>query len=137
MARVFDNQPDTIYPITAPTRRKLAVALEDTEAANELVDAIDSSRSVEISQVSLHHTALAIDDVILCDATNGPVVVTLFPATEANSGKVLEIKKIDPTGNIVTVDGNGANIDGGPTAVLTIQFETITIVTAASAWWIL
>ena len=136
MVRIFDSQPDTLYPITSPTRRKLAVALEETEAANELVDAIDSARSVEITQVSLNYTALPIDDVILCDATDGSITVIMFSAV-IHDGKVLNIKKIDSTGNTVIVDGNGSKIDGGTTAVLTVQFEAITIVSANSAWWIL
>lgn len=49
MTKVFDNQPATIYPITDSTRRKLAVALEDPEAANELVGAIDAARDNESS----------------------------------------------------------------------------------------
>ena len=45
MAKLFNNQPATIYPITVATRRKLKVALKDDEAANELVDALDAARS--------------------------------------------------------------------------------------------
>ena len=89
--------------------------------------------TVEITQVSSNYTALPTDDVILCDTTGGSITVTLF----SRKGKVLNIKKIDSTGNTVIVDGNGSEIDGGPTAVLTVQFETITIVNDNFAWWIL
>lgn len=65
--------------------------------------------------------------LVLCDTSSGPIVVTLPPAS-ANGGRLYHIKKADASSNTVTVDGDGADtIDDGATAVLTVQYECITI----------
>jgi hypothetical protein len=53
-------------------------------------------------------------------------------------GRVYNIKKIDSSPNIVTVDGDGSEtIDDGTTAALTVQYEAITIISDGAEWWIL
>lgn len=65
--------------------------------------------------------------VVLCDASSGPLSITL-PAASANGGRLYHIKKADSSANAVTIDGDGLDtIDGGLTAVLTVQYESITI----------
>ena len=71
----------------------------------------------------------------------GNVTVNLPTAASAfdnGLGRIYHIKKIDADADTVTVDGNGSEtIDGGTTAVLTIQFESITIQSDGSNWHIL
>lgn len=65
--------------------------------------------------------------VVLVDASAGPRIITL-PAASANGGRLYHIKKADPSANVVTVDGDGDDtIDGGATAVLTEQWESLAI----------
>lgn len=65
--------------------------------------------------------------VVLCDASSGPLKITLPPAS-ANGGRLYHIKKVDASENAVTVDGDGFDtIDLGLDAVLTSRFEAITI----------
>lgn len=72
---------------------------------------------------------------VLVDASGGDVTVTL-PAVA--SGLIYHIKRIDNTANTVLIDGNGAEtIDGGATAELTVQYETIKIQADSTEWWIL
>lgn len=103
MSKVFDSQPATVYPITTPTRRKLAVALENDEAANELVDAIDSARSVagqiliDIGVFKRGVNAPAITDL----GTSPTVPTLLFTLTnQVVSGTVLFPIDLDRTRNI-------------------------------------
>ncbi len=50
----------------------------------------------------------------------------------------MNIKKVDVSVNTVTVDGNASEtIDGATTAVLTTQWESITIHCNGTAWFIL
>lgn len=65
--------------------------------------------------------------VVLCDASSGPLTVTL-PAASANGGRLYHVKKADASANTVTVAGDGDDtIERAPTAVLTDQDECITI----------
>lgn len=65
--------------------------------------------------------------VVLCDASLWPLIMRL-PAASANGGRLYYIKKVDSSPNTVTIDGDGLDtIDDGLTAVLTVQYESITI----------
>lgn len=83
------------------------------------------------------YTATASDYTILCNAVGGAFTITL-PAAASHTGRIYNIKKIDSSANAVTVDGNGGEtIDGGVTAILTVQYESITIQSDGSNWHIL
>jgi hypothetical protein len=83
------------------------------------------------------YTATATDYAIMCDASGGGFTITL-PAAASHTGRVYHIKKIDLSGNIVTVDGNSSEtIDDATTAVLTTQYESITIQSDGDEWFIL
>ncbi len=75
------------------------------------------------------------DHVVLCETTGGTFTVTL-PAVAGNAGLTYEIKNIGT--NTLTIDGNGAEtIDGALTAVLSSQYDSITLVCDGTEWWIL
>lgn len=77
------------------------------------------------------------DDVILANASSAALVMTLPSASGANQeGKVYDIKKTDSTSNNVTVSGV-QNIDGALTAVLSLQYEAITVISNGTQWWII
>ena len=81
--------------------------------------------------------ALGTHGTVLCDATSGAIVPTL-PAAASSTGQILTIKKIDSSGNAVTVTGNGAElIDGANTKVLSAQWASIQIQSSGTAWYIL
>lgn len=89
-----------------------------------------------ITTITSDYTASLTDDVILVDSTVN-VTVTL-PAAADRTGKQYDIKKINPSENTVTVDGNGTEtIDDALTAVLTDEDEEITVVSDAVEWRIL
>jgi len=81
------------------------------------------------------YTATTSDHTIICGAGNESFTVTL-PAASTVSGIIYNIKNIG-TGTI-TVDGNASeNIDGATTAVISSQFDSITIQCTGSEWFIL
>jgi len=81
--------------------------------------------------VTSAYTATTADTVILC---NGTFTVTLLTAVGIPDHRV-SIKNVG-TG-VVTIDGNGSEtIDGGTTAVLSIQYDQIGIVSDNSNWQI-
>jgi hypothetical protein len=83
------------------------------------------------------YLALLTDEIILGDATLGPITITL-PTAVGNAGKLYSVKKIDATANIVKVDPNAAElIDGAADFDLVLQHEVIGFVSDGTGWWIL
>ena len=95
-----------------------------------------------IKTVTADYNILSYDDTVLVDATSGNVTVTLlYPLTSylessitingvnLNINKIITIKRIDASGNTVTIDGDTRTIDGSATITLTaneskrIQFD--------------
>ena len=90
-----------------------------------------------VREISSDTTIKKSDTVLLCDAVLRPFTATL-PAAAGNKGKLYHIKKIDTTDNTVTIDGKDDDlIDGAATALLTAQYESITIASSGSRWYIL
>lgn len=83
------------------------------------------------------YTITASDHTVICNATSGAFTVTL-PAAASHTGRMFHIKKIDSTGNTVTIDGNSSEtIDNATTALVTTQYEAVTVQSDGSEWWIL
>lgn len=82
------------------------------------------------------YTATTNDEVILADATSGPLTITL-PMAAGNSNEYM-IKKIDSSANNVTVATTSAQrIDGGSTAVIKVQYASVGVVSDGSNWFII
>lgn len=56
------------------------------------------------------------------DATGGVITITLEPSPA--NGQTHSVAKTDASGNAVTVDGNGNNINGASTSSLASQYST-------------
>lgn len=83
------------------------------------------------------YTAQLWDHTILCDATAGPVTVTLPPA-ELARGKVLVVKKIDASANAVVIDPYAAEtVDGAATVSTTTRWAGWMVQSSGTAWHIL
>ena len=74
------------------------------------------------------------DHTILADASLNVVSVTL-PAAPA-TGRLLLIKKIDNTNNVV-IDGNGKTIDGQASVTLGVQYAFRRIQYNGTAWFVI
>jgi hypothetical protein len=77
---------------------------------------------------------------VLVDAAEGNVSVTLPSAASAFAngyGRVYNIKKIDATANVVTVDGDGDEIDGEATLAMNLQYQSVTVQSNGSVWSVL
>lgn len=70
------------------------------------------------------------------DASASAVTANLPPAA-AHTSKRYAIKKVDSSGNAVTIDGaDSETIDGATTQVITTQYVCITVVSDGTQWWI-
>jgi hypothetical protein len=83
------------------------------------------------------YTVAVTDRTLLIDATAGAKIVDLPLAAEAK-WRILTIKKIDASGNTVTIDGSGGEtIDDAATKVLTVQYQSIRIQSDGTEWWVI
>ncbi len=113
---------------TDPGEHLTGLAWLDTSVPSSVVTRI-------INLITSDTTIDATYDAIEVDASNGPVTITL-PAA-ATLASQFDVKKIDSTTNTVTVAAaSGETIDDAPTAVLTVQYESITVYSNLSEWWI-
>lgn len=75
--------------------------------------------------------------IVLCDCTSNAITVNL-PTAVGIDGRVYHVKKVDSTGNTVTIDGSSAQtIDGDLTQIIDTQYDSIMIVSDGSNWLIL
>ncbi|KKK52529.1 hypothetical protein LCGC14_3104000 [marine sediment metagenome] len=130
MPRTSRRQPETLA----------AVAPVEPAAARDAIGhlwldtaSVGATSTWQVNTVTVDTTLTTLFSVVLCDASGGALTITL-PAASGNDGKWYRIKKIDSSVNTVTVDGT---IDDDVSAVLTDQYEAITIAADASKWHIL
>lgn len=75
-------------------------------------------------------------DLVLVDATSAGVTVTL-PAASGATKRRITVKKVDASGNAVTIDGSGTEtIDGTTTHAMSTQYESATVQSDGTQWWI-
>lgn len=83
------------------------------------------------------YTATDADYSIICDASGGAFTITL-PAASGRVGRRYHVKKVDSSGNAVTIDGNASEtIDGATTLAISTQYDSIMITTDGSNWHII
>ncbi len=105
-------------------------------AASNGLDANVSFGAAIVTKTSTY-TATANDFTILCDATGGAITINL-PAASGCARRIYNIKKIDSSGNGVTIDGNASEtIDGSTTKSTTTQYTNFQIQCDGSNWYIL
>jgi hypothetical protein len=90
---------------------------------------------VAVSTTPYNETLASGTRTLNVDATAANITINL-PTAVGNTAK-LRIKKIDSSAHTVTIDGNAAEtIDGGATAVLTRQYESIDLRSNNANWGI-
>ena len=72
--------------------------------------------------------------LVLLDATDGAFTIRL--EGNVRYGDEYIFKKIDSTANVVTISGNGKNIDGQASVSLTSQYETLKIIGGYDEWYV-
>jgi len=100
-------------------------------------DTLDFLVKPPTASITSAYTATAGDYTMLCDASTGAFTVTL-PLAKPNTNKVYVIKKTDSSANAITIDGNGSEtVENSLTASLSSQYDTKTIQSDGTEWWIL
>jgi hypothetical protein len=98
--------------------------------------AYGESLVIKVTSTSSASVTAGTSPIIICDASSAAITVNL-PAASISNGYVYYVKKVDATANTVTIDGSGSEtIDGGTTAVISSQYECLTIVCDGTSWYI-
>ena len=79
-------------------------------------------------------TMLSTEDVSLVDAS---ITAVTFTLAAHSSGKVVRVKKTDSSGNTVTISGATGNIDGASNYILYSQYESVTLISDGTDWWVI
>ena len=77
------------------------------------------------------------DYLLVCDATAGAITMTL-PSAALVPGRIYVFKRINSGANAVVVDPSGAEtIDGAATHTLSAQWNSVTIMSDGTSWFII
>lgn len=137
----IDNSDGQTFKIGASASATWAnTALEIDTGLNVAVPAgnlaISGSLTTAIATKTGAYTLTADDHTILANATSAAFPLTLPPASGL-AGIEFDIKKIDTSGNSVTIDADGTEtIDGSLTIVLSSPYDAVTLRCDGSNWFI-
>ena len=99
---------------------------------NDLVDFVRAS--AKVITVTAAYTITNNDFLVRVDCTSAGVTITLPPVANVR-GKTCIVKKIDSSGNTLTLSGNGSDkIDGSGTKTTTIQYAIIRVISNGASW---
>jgi len=99
----------------------------------------NDTQLISIDNTDTPYDILEIDEMINADATSGAIVVNALTPEAKYDGVTFTIKKIDSSANTVTIKSSSGNIDGtlGTTGiVISVQYDSITIVCDGTNYWI-
>lgn len=92
----------------------------------------------EIKTITGDITLTETDYTVLVDGTVGPVITITLPTAASVVRRIYNIKKLDNTGTIITIQANGAEtIDGANTQSITTQYASYQIQSDGTSWWII
>ena len=94
-----------------------------------------SASTVNLTTVTTTYTVEALIYYVRCNATGGAFTVTLPPAINLQGRKIL-IKKIDASGNAITVAADGSDtIEGSGTLPLAAQWNSLHLISNGVNGW--
>lgn len=118
-------------------------------AANSAVQQVNghTGANVTLTMADLKHTTVTktgnytvttSDEIILANATSASGTLTITLPTAIGNANLYSIKKIDGSANTVTLaTTSGQTIDGGSTAVIKVQYASISVTSDGSNWYII
>jgi len=114
----------------------------DTQDRDDILEALaltanDIPLDVATVTTTTYAATIANTFILADDDTAAALITITLPAVAtAGEGKVIEVKKIGNTANVV-IDGNSTEtIDGATTLTLSTQYESVALVCSGAAWYI-
>lgn len=91
---------------------------------------------VAISTKTADYSILTTDCFSAADCTSGNIIFTL-PSASGNTGRIFYCNKIDSTTNTLTIAGSGGDlIIGSSTFVLSVQWQSASLISTGSGWYV-
>jgi hypothetical protein len=122
-------------PASQPTLNTLWEVMLTYDDSTELVNWQIQEHNAPITYTAGTHTITNGYELIIGNTTDGNVTVNLPNATQSK-GKKYYFKKI-ANPHTLTISGNGYNIDGSATKVLNTNYETCTVISDGTQWWLI
>ncbi|MCK5610145.1 hypothetical protein KAR91_50190 [Candidatus Pacearchaeota archaeon] len=95
-------------------------------------------QTLPVGHITSDYFPTFLDTVLLADASAGSFTVFLPTASGVNFGKTYHVKKIDATGNTITVQPSGSStIDDATDQIMVSQYNSIMIISDGNDWFIL
>jgi collagen triple helix repeat protein len=114
-----------------------AISLSQAGQSITIASSTVTGSVVTVTFADSPYTALPSDWMIKADASGGPIIINL-PTAVGITGKQYVVKKIDTSGNVVTIDPAGLEtIDGVTTVGLSTQWDLVVLVSDGSNWMII
>ncbi len=137
--RFLDNDGGT--PVLTIDTVNERVGVRTSIAPDSLLE-VNGGIGTAIETITTHTTLNETHSTVLVQATGNVIIFLPTSASSFNNtdgiGRIYTIKKWDADTDKVTVDGaNSEEIDGATTAIITIQFQSITIQSTGNEWIIL
>jgi hypothetical protein len=121
-------------PASAPTENTRWEVMLNYDQASETVAWHLQEHNAPVTYTAGTHTITNGYELILCDTSGGAVTINL-PDPTLSKGKKYYFKKLT-TSHQVIIAGGGYDIDGSPSKVMTAQFETCTVISDGTQWWL-
>ena len=96
---------------------------------------IDNSVAFAARAITQNHTVTAVDHTIFANATSTNITVTL-PTAANIMGRQYIIKRVDSSGNNVTIDPDGSETIEGASSMILDSGRSVVIQSDNSNWWI-
>lgn len=130
VALIYDGTLEYWLASVSPSNAVLLNVANSFTAMQSFTKAINYA----YTSVSTNTTLDTTHNVISVDASGGAKTITL-PTAVGISGRKYTIRKLDSSGNAVTIDGNGTEtINGALTKVLAAQYDVATIISNNANW---
>jgi hypothetical protein len=128
----IEGDTDTDLFIVDASADKIGISLSSPTSTLHIDGSLAIGVSTTTEQITLSH-----EFTRLVDASGSTVTIDL-PAAASCSGRIYVIKKIDNSGNAVTVDANSTEvIDGATTYSLASQWKYVKVQSNGTAWYVI
>ena len=122
-------------PTAQPTTNTRWEVMLEYKDSTEVLDWHLQEHNASVVYTAGTHTITNGYELILCNSSDGNITVNLPPANESKGKKYYFIKT--NSGHVVTISGNGYNINGSGTTTIGNHYHSKTIISDGAQWYII